>query len=166
MSQRKFYHCVWTGHVAGNCWKTPESKAYRRPYGSGSPKPLRPDIYFRKNNEELAMVSMPTANVGKPCDGYKWIYDTGAINHICNSKLSFEKFQPRVGWVQVGNGSHLQLHAIGNVRTSPLVDGKTIPIVLRDIIFAPEMRLNLSSESRVKRVGYAIVTYDDENHTL
>lgn len=47
-----------------------------------------------------------------------------------------------------------------------MVDGKTEPIVLRDVIFAPEMKVNLISKSRVRRAGFAIFAENDENHTL
>lgn len=68
--------------------------------------------------------------------------------------------------MQVGYSSHIESYGVKDVRICSLVDSKTKPIVLRDVISAPEMKFNLISKSRVSRACYAIVTKDNENHTL
>lgn len=95
-----------------------------------------------ESGEDLAMVSTTSALSNTERDQrYKWIYDSGETNHICNFRDYFEIAYTQLGWVQVGNSEGVQSYGRGDIRVSTRVDGKTCTVLLTGVTLAPEMML-------------------------
>lgn len=91
----------------------------------------------------------------------KWVYDTDAKTQICHCKEAFESFVPSLGWIQVKDSACICSNGTGDVRIRTHTDDDTYLIVLKDVTYAPEMRFNLTTKSRVRKAGFQVILDDD-----
>lgn len=80
-----------------------------------------------------------------------WLGDTGTSSHIVADRTLFINFTPVTGAIQgVGNCQSL---GRGDVRVAFTTAQGTIPVTLKDALYAPTMRFNLISLGRLTSAG-------------
>jgi hypothetical protein len=87
-----------------------------------------------------------------------WIVDSGASSHMTfcreSSLLNYKTIV--VKDINQGNGSSIQAIGMGDVKI-PLNSGSKInTVLLRDVLFVPDLKVNLLSVSRLSSLGYRI----------
>lgn len=86
----------------------------------------------------------------------RWIVDSGATSHMCNSRQLFEKFQALDQQLEVtlGDGHSLKALGRGMVKLSMnMPDAKEKQCVLHDVLWVPELAFNLLSVSKATEAG-------------
>ena len=84
-----------------------------------------------------------------------WVFDTGAVAHICNSKQELRnkrRLAKDEVTMHVGNGSKVDVTAIG---TLPLHLPTGLVINLKNCYLVPSLSMNIVSGSRLIRDGYS-----------
>ena len=90
---------------------------------------------------------------------FRWVLDGGSTTHICTDRNMFATFtnkQSSIRGIQK-NAPALQSIGFGDVHLTCMVDGKSErTITLMNIVYCPDARDNLISESRMDRKGLEI----------
>ena len=84
-----------------------------------------------------------------------WVFDTGAVAHICNSKQELRnkrRLAKDEVTMRVGNGSKVDVIAVG---TLPLHLPTGLVINLNNCYLVPALSMNIVSGSRLIRDGYS-----------
>lgn len=96
------------------------------------------------------MASVETAVAGSLIDA-KWFLDSGASEHMANDKSMFEsleKLDTPVIIQTAKSGVNLLAHYKGRIVASALVEDGKIRVNMEDVLFIPELSLNLLSLRR------------------
>lgn len=83
----------------------------------------------------------------------RWIIDTGASHHFCARKEWFQSYKDLATDVTTA-GPSIRSEGIGTIRL-PVGDND---IVLQNVIYVPDLRLNILSTERLKKdncIGYS-----------
>jgi len=162
--EMKCFLCRKPGHLKKNCWQ------FRKNYGESSGRPrcdyckklghLLVDCWFKKNankggessnafvsflnicNTQEALTLIDTSNMSEK----DWCLDSGASDHMCYDKSQFdnlEKVEERR--VKVGNGSCIDVQGMGKIKLQAWNGEKWIETVLNDVLYVPELKINLFS---------------------
>lgn len=70
-----------------------------------------------------------------------WIVDSGSSEHIAKDRELFEELVPLKNPVTIAvakKGKSIVAEHRGVIRLTSAVDGKTIPIALKDVLYIPE----------------------------
>src|SRR5215216_2463058 len=84
-----------------------------------------------------------------------WVFDTGAVAHICNSKQELRnkrRLAKDEVTMRVGNGSKVDVIAVG---TLPLSLPLGLVLNLNNCYLVPALSMNIVSGSRLMRDGYS-----------
>lgn len=85
------------------------------------------------------------------------MHNLNTTSYICNFRKSFEIFKTQFVWVQVINRERIKYLETENVCSLTLVDRRILTVVLTDVAHSPEMMMNFSFQSCVRKAGSIII---------
>ncbi|CAA7046104.1 unnamed protein product [Microthlaspi erraticum] len=88
---------------------------------------------------------------GSVLNSESWIIDSGATHHVCHDKRLFSMLSENVhSSVTLPTGSGVQITGIGSIKLSEYM-------ILKNVLYIPDFRLNLLSISQlIKDLGYRV----------
>jgi hypothetical protein len=79
-----------------------------------------------------------------------FVFDSGATSHMQFSKDGMVNFKPLKIAIRAGNTENIHSEAIGTFKgLVTQKDGSTCPLTLEDVLYIPDLYVNLFSMSRV-----------------
>ena len=165
--------CGRDGHTADRCFHNPACSYYRKDisidagkrnkrktksFGNQKRKPKNVSSHDKDIVANMALMSKSVLHgdvLATSAMKKKWMIDSVSTSHICNNEMHFESLtkQPRRP-VKVGEGQHVVVAGIGNVRGTAVVDGKQHEVVMKDVFNVPTMMCNLISVGKARRTGF------------
>ena len=106
----------------------------------------------------MAILAKPMPNK----DDCSWWIDSGASRHVCKERSLFKTFK------EVDNGEVLYMKndsmiKVLGIEQVELVFSSGKPLILRDVLYAPELRRNLVSGATLSRLGFKMVFEADKS---
>lgn len=111
-TKKECQYCRKKGNDAKECWNNPDIASFSEnrtgKKGGKTPKPCRNEnklVSTNKIAEEDFEILTTTSALLRFTDPHQWrkrFYNSGATNHISNSRVSFEALQSRLRWMRVG----------------------------------------------------------------
>ena len=83
--------------------------------------------------------------------------DSGVSNQSCCSKDFFDLIEPYNSTIKVGDGRELQVNRIGTVDLHIKSKNKVSKLIIRDVLFAPELLVNLISIRKLYKKGCSVI---------
>jgi transposase InsO family protein len=97
---------------------------------------------------------------------FDWLIDSGASTHICHQRSSFSSLRPldQPVVINVADGRAIRALAIGDIALDVrcAVTHEWSATTLRDVLFAPDLKMNLISVSRLTRDGWIVSFFDSQ----
>lgn len=179
-SKKRCHICSKVGHLAKNCFfrkrntenRSEENK--QKKYCTFCKKSSHNvDECWLKKGKELASGSKKN---DEPCVNNAfmvyteklrtgdWCLDSGASEHMCWEKSSFDHIHSLKvrKMVQVGNGQKLEVEGIGQITLWAYNGEKLIKTTLSDVLFVPELKFNLFSAGCALDKGNYFMILDHE----
>lgn len=77
----------------------------------------------------------------------EWLIDSGALNHMTHNRQALINYNQAVGrnYVRIANGSKMPIEGYGTVNLKATIDGRENDLVLYEVIYVPELNINLIS---------------------
>ncbi|KAJ8876389.1 hypothetical protein PR048_020834 [Dryococelus australis] len=143
-----------TGHLRAQCFRLSLGKNHIRCHFCNKLGHIKRDYYqFKRetqksestnvNRDEEAFTVLTSALIGDTCNDYTWFLDTGA------SELLLVTF---------GDGRVLKAEGIGSVRLLSVTCESASKIILQNVLFVLEMKINLFSVGSALDKGYTMVS--------
>lgn len=145
------HYCNKEGHVKAKCWKRKEDET------SAS---KRNNISRNENSGHVFMVIEPPVT-----ERMMWFIDSGASYHICCDKKAFQtplRLLDHAKIIQLGNGQHIMAKYEGEIELSCTTKFGHYNIVLHNVIYLPQMHVNLISVVQVQKSRYSVLFANDE----
>lgn len=125
-----------------------------------------PEIASRKRKKEKIFDDMETVIIMLPhtllmkfdtrkCQ--KWILDSGCTRHMSNSRENFVTFIEARGSVQLGDNDTITSIRYGNVRMATVTMGVKHILLLRSVLYTPDLMYNLIYISQVSRNNFKVI---------
>lgn len=92
-----------------------------------------------------------------------WIVDSGSSEHLTNDKSLFKQLTPMKCPMQIAvakEGECIVAKQHGEVKLYSQVNGKSIPITLKNVLYIPEARVNLLSVRKMEMAGLKVMFAD------
>ncbi len=88
-----------------------------------------------------------------------WIIDSGATDHFCCNAAWYHGDTTKVNeFVRVGGGASIPVEGRGTVHAQAVVNtNTTIDVMITDVLYVPELKINLLSVARLNRAGLTVV---------
>lgn len=99
--------------------------------------------------------------VNKKYDDHEmlWVIDSGASSHMSNNKRYFTSFSQVSGRnIIAANGQYMEVKGKGDIKLEAVQSGSSI--MLKDVLFVPDLDSNLLAVSKITVAGYQ-VEFDD-----
>lgn len=134
------YNCKRIGHIARNC-RSKKNETYK---GSNTKQKKDYDAFLMSlNNVEIED---------------SWILDSGCTHHVCKRRDWFTNFRKMDSEVintaadpSKQSGATLRAKSIGDIFLKTFIANVEKGIVLRDVYYVPNIRMNLMSVSQIER---------------
>ena len=91
-------------------------------------------------------------------DNNKWLLDSGASTHVCNTPSLFENIKTEKTSVLVGDNREVTVTGRGTVKLREKADDEINTLVLKNVALVPELGVNLVSTGRLESQGFKIVS--------
>lgn len=156
----KCFNCGGVGHKKFQCPKRGETET--RGQTAPSKKITQKANVSAKTVSFVAADSTELVAVGSRIES-KWYLDSGASEHMSNDRALFENLQKldRPVVIQTAKSrSNLLARYKGRVVVQALVSEERIQVNMEDVLFIPELSLNLLSLRRLEATGKKIVFFD------
>lgn len=87
-----------------------------------------------------------------------WLIDSGASSHMCNKKEYFKSLisLEKAIEISLGDGTKVKTRFKGNVHMELLVKGERVSLILRDVLFVPELVRNIFSVRKAVKFGNSV----------
>ena len=91
-----------------------------------------------------------------------WLIDSGASTHIGSQRSMFACLRPldQPVHINIADGRVVRALAIGDIHIDVEYDSRWTPLLIRDVLFAPDLKMNLLSVSRLTADGYVVSFFD------
>lgn len=140
--------CKKPGHLVSECWfKNNKSKGSK-------------DMSSHKNKTSnvFHVCMSPALNAQMYQNNDVWIMDSGASEHMCHNIEYFKNYVsfPSPKQIIIGDGNVIKAEGIGNIYLEAYNGYKWIETTLKEVLYVPNLKLNLFSVSSVTDRGYFI----------
>lgn len=149
--------CSKLGHKAKDCFKNPDSKKCKGP---------RRDVDTANGADQHTLITFIASEaIESSARSSKWFIDSGATAHMCNDKALFNslKEENEGRTVTIGDGSPLPVLGEGAVRATTVVNGQTMDVALKNVLFVPKFSANLISVRKCKANGLRMIFEENKN---
>lgn len=159
-SKFKCFGCGQPGHRKAQCPKSGENK-------SAFPKQAKKSA-VQNANVGTKTVSFVAADgrsdvvAASAVVSSKWYLDSGASEHMSNNKALFdclEKLETEVVIQTAKSGVNLFARFKGRITARAVVNGCEIEIRIEDVLYIPELSLNLLSLRRLENSGKKVIFF-------
>lgn len=160
----KCFGCGEQGHIKAQCPNSGGSK----PKGKQNfPKQAKKSA-VQNANVGTKTVSFVAADdrsdvvAASAVAGSKWYLDSGASEHMSNNKVLFdrlEKLETPVVIQTAKSGVNMVARFKGRVTACAVVHGEEIEIRIDDVLYIPELSLNLLSLRRLENSGKKVIFF-------
>ena len=138
------FYCNKPGHKKANCYALKKNNA-----GPSNGRKDQANVAESKKNDESFLFAAINS------EAHGWLVDSGATEHMCHVRSLFTEYYPVVGkTVRLANGEVVKVAGQGIVELRANVGDKTHTLVLRDVLYVPDLAVALISVSRLMRLGY------------
>jgi hypothetical protein len=95
-----------------------------------------------------------------------WLIDSGASTHFCAQRSSFSSLRPLTQPVNINiaDGRAIRALGIGDISLDVCCGDEWISNIFKDVLFAPDLKMNLISVSRLTSDGLVVSFFDDQCH--
>lgn len=125
----KCFNCQKFGHIAAKC----------------------PNKNTTKKKSNAMIGSFSVSSAGKE----NWYFDSGASAHMSSNEALFNgNIEPKVAEVTVANNSKMMVKGVGNIDLPTIANRESVE--LNDVLFVPELCLNLLSVSKIVQKGHEV----------
>ena len=143
--------CKKPGHIKKNCWfnKNKDKKSEKKPFEK-KPSP-------KSGNSSVAMTCYDSLS---QCDDESWFLDSGASDHLSRNLkwfVNYKQFDVPLN-VKIGNGSIIEALGSGRINLVSIVDGETINCHFENVLYVPDVAMNLVSVGCVMDKGFKLKT--------
>lgn len=143
--KRVCYNCGIAGHYANEC-RRPKSEVHA--------------VSDQSNGKEyLCNIS----DNSDSCDRKRWLLDSGASTHACNSSSMFEDMIPESNTILVGDNREVKVTGRGTVRLQIKSKNTVNTLVLKNVALVPDLGINLVSTGRLESQGISILTANNKS---
>ena len=168
--QQRCYECGGTGHIRRECPSVKKTsgksggksrvKSGGRLNGHRRQKACKATEEESDDEEVSLFAQHAMSAVGKG----GWIMDSGATAHMCNNEALFTKMDStKTSRVTVGDGRGLRCAGVGKVVLHLKVPGrKTQRTVMKDVLYVPDLALNMLSVPKANEKGCTVVFKGDK----
>ena len=137
---KKCFCCQKEGHFARKCYKTKADRKLKQKGESAN------TIELEAESEEFALTT-----VDRQCTSDEWWIDSGVSQHMSNDRISMVNYvslhSPRS--IQLADNSILLAYGKGDVKVYVCNGPKKICLVLKEVMFVPDIKKKLLSLSTV-----------------
>lgn len=145
-------HCGKLGHTVDRCWKKyPHMNPHKKKEND-----QRHAFIANQDIEDPNVICLlgQHNNPGGKHKSSDWFIDSGCSNHMTYDKSLFcELSEPPKSIVELGNGNKATITARGTIRINILLDGKSVPCILKNVFLVPELGYQLLSVSTFSKNG-------------
>ena len=164
----KCHYCYKFGQIQRNCSERIKDERKAKQDGPGITRGRRRDSTSKATEHDaVGLVTRHVLRVSEPIS--RWVVDSGATCHICNSKELFEEFHPLQVPQQVTIGDGRTLEAVGTGVVSlklKLLEGEFEIGRLSDVLYVPKLAYNLLSVPRVTELEKEVIFDELQGHIL
>ena len=157
---RKCYSCGTPGHYASECRK-PKSEAKSVSFQKPSNQKEKEYVCIERDGTKQRICTISDVNFttkNESNERSKWLLDSGASTHVCNSPSMFEDIEPAYSSIIVGDDREVAVTGRGTVKLKVVADNKTNILRLNDVALVPDLGVNLVSTGRLESQGLKITT--------
>lgn len=108
------------------------------------------------NNKSVCFVSNVAKDVENKC---VWILDSGSSEHLINDESYFCSFKSLNMPLKINvakENQSMEATKVGSINAVALVQTKSIPIEVTNVLFVPDLRCNLLSVKALTRAGVEV----------
>lgn len=146
----------------GKGGKEAKPKPRGKCFGCGEAGHFRRDCQKKKSvakNEEGASTSASSGafmcqTTTQIDDRDVWVLDSGASDHMCNRREWFQNYTDASTSVTIGNGTKIVARGKGDIDILAYDGNDWIQKQILDVLYVPEIHMNLFSSGRVMDRGY------------
>ncbi|CAM6086645.1 unnamed protein product [Calypogeia fissa] len=163
-SGTKCGNCSKGGHSKEDCWSKGGGKEGQGPRQKDKTTKSKPESINQVNN--LPDMAYQTHQANLAFQKNDWIADSGASCHIATDKSMFQTFEEHSTTISgFSEGMSISSLGTGTVILNSHVDGKIIPVTLKNVMYSPSAVNCLLSISRIDSSGGS-AEYGNEKVTL
>ena len=142
-STYKCYNCNEYGHIARYCRKRRRGTTARDAASASSSKGMN-EVHALNCYVETMKSS-------------EWCIDSGATRHMTSQRSILTDFQKeKCSRVKTADGKMIRSLGHGNVKLDVAVNGVDRPIMVTNVLYSPDLEMNLISVSTLTRKGFDV----------
>ncbi|GBL79934.1 hypothetical protein AVEN_28976-1 [Araneus ventricosus] len=151
-SKRKYcIFCKRQGHEISNCYRRNPKLLSGLYHSQGT-------FYSDEQNHQKQYYTTTA-----PVNLNEWLVDSAATSHFCKEREWFEEWLKNLlpSDALIGE-KHCKSKICGNIPFYVYCDGKFVKLILKNVLYAPNMRRNLISGAKIDIAGYKIIWHKNK----